>query len=158
MVNSELRILGVDQGGCAYTDINIVTRGGAKTGADLGATEQGPIRRAPLKAPAFDPVQQKAYLWDAVEVMQEVIHAREVGPAEGELLPAIGCPPSRCLSLLTPSVEDEVQGWLQTFLWILGDDRAATSLTEILARVVGVPAATVENPLNRVQKKRSGKE
>lgn len=57
IVNSEPQILGGDLMGQAYIDINIVTKGGAKTGADMEDTDWGPIRGALLRPPRFDACQ-----------------------------------------------------------------------------------------------------
>lgn len=47
MVIFELRVRGSNPVGHAYMGINIVTHGGAKTGVYVGATNKGPIRKAP---------------------------------------------------------------------------------------------------------------
>ncbi|GFS28302.1 hypothetical protein Acr_00g0001060 [Actinidia rufa] len=94
----------------AYTSFNIVTWGGAKTGADVGVADQ--------------------------EDMEE--------PRSRIFLP------SRCQSLSTPTVEEEVQGWLKTFLWILEDDQAVASIKKVLALVLGQLGMTIDRSLHKV--------
>ena len=72
MVNSELWIPGGNQGGVFYyTGIHVVTRGTTHIGADLGAAGRGPI------CLLFYSVQQKAYLWDVVEIMRASTQERD---------------------------------------------------------------------------------
>lgn len=66
--------------------------------------------------------------------------------------------PSRCQSLSTPTVEEEVQGWLKTFLWILEDDQAVASIKKVLALVLGQLGMTIDRSLHKVQRRWSGKE
>lgn len=65
--------------------------------------------------------------------------------------------PSRCQSLSTPTVEEEVQGWLKTFLWILEDDQAVASIKKVLALVLGQLGMTIDRSLHKVQRRWSGK-
>jgi len=73
MVKSELWILGGSRADCTYITLNILTRGCAKMGVDVGTAVLEQIQKAQLDVVAFGAFRQKEYLKYGVKLIKDTI-------------------------------------------------------------------------------------
>jgi hypothetical protein len=66
LISSEIKRISKGQ----FPNLNIVTRGGAKTGADVDTLPQ--IQKETPKGDRYDPLKQKLFFKDAIEVFQNI--------------------------------------------------------------------------------------
>jgi hypothetical protein len=125
-------------------NLNIVTRGGAKTGAHADNLPQ--IQKETLKECRYDALKQKLFFKNAIEVFQNIpIPEIQEKPPQHIVYPNIAQVLSSPISPRNPVVtvrqpeqpQNLVDLWFQLFSDILGNDQLTDKLRNVLYLVLG---------------------
>jgi hypothetical protein len=156
-------------------NLNIVTRGGARTGADADALPQ--IQKEVPKGDRYDPLKQKLFFKYAIEAFQSIPSCEtQENPPQSVVYPKVAqvpaSPPAPRNPIGIPRQPEQHQNavdiWFQLFSDILGNDQLTEKLRNALYLVLGneetsearIRANLPEKSTQRVQRRkvRTGKE
>jgi hypothetical protein len=140
LISSEIKRISKGQ----FPNLNIVTRGGAKTGVDVDTLPQ--IQKATPKGDRYDPLKKKLFFKDAIEVFQNIpSHEMQENPPQPTVYPKMAqvpaSPPAPRNPVVIPRQPEQPQNavdlWFQLFSDILGNDQLTEKLCNALYLVLG---------------------